>query len=251
MKDYEDPFPSASSQIREILILGIVFLIVVSGIGIGFFSVVKNSQIAASTISTTKQTPATSPIIFPSTTITGIPYIVDSLSSNPTSRWDEDGTMCTFSGGTYHVLVHQADTLQICGLVDPLILDNVAIEVDVSLLAGEDAGFILRDDSENLHFYDFEITNIGEFYFTRRDGATTVAHLISQRKASAIAPGGQKNRLLVIAKGSDFKLFINNVFVGEVHDNTYASGQFGLVVGTPASTTNGDASFSHLKVFKV
>jgi hypothetical protein len=171
VKDYEDPSPSASSQIKEILILGIVFLIVVSGIGIGFFSVVKNSQIAASTISTTKQTPATSPVIFPSTTITGIPYIMDNLSSNPTRRWDDDGTMCAFRGGSYHVLVHQADTLQICGLVVPFILDNVAIEVDVSLHQLLVPGCLPLFTSDGLNLYFYALTaHFGQWLAVSRRG---------------------------------------------------------------------------------
>jgi hypothetical protein len=251
MKNDVRIFPPASSRIKEVSILSIIFLIVVSAIGFGFFSVIKNSQNAVSTSTATSPTSLASPVIFPSTTITGIPFFEDNLNSNPTQRWDDDGTLCVFRGGSYHVLVHQAGKLQLCGLTTPFILDDVAIKVNISLLAGENGGLILRDNPEQLHFYDFEITNTNTFYFTRRDGGSNVTHLISERYSSAIAPDGQKNTLLIIAKGSDFKLFINNVFVGEAHDNTYASGQFGFAVGTPPSGTDGDASFSHFEIFKV
>ncbi len=63
-------------------------------------------------------------------------------------------------------------------------------------------------------------------------------------------PGSNKNTLLIIASGDDFKLFINNIFVGETHDDSLANGQVGLVTGTLVSTSSGEASFSNLKVFK-
>ena len=244
---------SAASQIREIVILGLVFLLVVGGIGFGFFSVIKNSQLAASSINTNSPvgTPVSSPIAFPSTTITGIPYLEDSLSSNSAGRWLDDGSACTFKNGTYHALVQQAHSLRRCHLTSPLVLTNVAIEVDVALLTGDNAGIFLRDDG-NVHFYDFEITNTRHFYFMRRDSDTAGGRLISERPNSAVAPLGQKNTLFIIAKDNDFKLFINGVFVGEVHDNTYASGDFSLVVGTYAPTTTiAEASFSNLKIFTV
>jgi hypothetical protein len=57
--------------------------------------------------------------------------------------------------------------------------------------------------------------------------------------------------LLVMANGSDFKLFINRTFVGEVQDSTYVSGQLGLVAGTLSPNASGEASFANLSVFKM
>jgi hypothetical protein len=46
---------------------------------------------------------------------------------------------------------------------------------------------------------------------------------------------------MVIAKGNDFKLYINDIFVGETHDSTYSSGQL-------AFTANTEGSFTQLQI---
>ena len=65
---------------------------------------------------------------------------------------------------------------------------------------------------------------------------------------TAILPGGLKNTLLVLANGSDFKLYINDVLVGEVKDATYSSGQVALAAGTLAPLNGGEASFTLFKI---
>ena len=123
--------------------------------------------------------------------------------------------------------------------------------MNVSLLSGNNAGVIFRVNGTQ--FYDFEITNTGEFFFRRHDSGTRAnyQYLISKTKSNAIASGSAKNTLVVIANGSDFKLYINGTFVGEQRDSTYSSGQIGFVAGTLSSTTNAEGSFANLQVFKV
>ena len=177
------------------------------------------------------------------------PLLIDSLSANNNS-WYED-TACVFMNGTYHVIVRQANLLVPCESTS-LSYDNAAFQVDVSLLSGDDAGLIFRANDQQ--YYDFEINSQGEFFFRRHDfnaSSGTYTYLIQGTRSNAIAPGNQKNRLLVIANGSDFKLFINNVFVGEQQDSTYTSGQVGFVIGTLPSETSGEASFAHFKVYMV
>ncbi len=186
------------------------------------------------------------------TVTSGTPILTDNLSSNTNGRWHESPS-CVFTGGTYHVLVSQTDTLQVCGPSQSgsssLTFDNAAIQVDVSLLSGNDAGLIFRVNGSQ--FYDFEITNQGQFFFRRHDSGANYTYLIPNTTSSAIASGTAKNTLLVIANGSDFKLYINGVFVGEKQDNTYSSGQIAFVTGTTGSTTSAEGSFANLKVFNV
>jgi serine/threonine protein kinase len=182
--------------------------------------------------------------------ISGTPLLSDHLDSNTSGRWTEDPTHCFFTGGTYHVAVTQANFLQPCALLT-LSLDNVAIQVDVSLLSGHDAGLLLRADGER--FYNFEINDQGQFFFRRhdRDGNASYYNLIVGTANKVIAPIGQKNTLLVLASGDDFKLYINGTFVSETHDSTYTSGHIALVTGTQAPQTIGEGSFANFKVFKI
>jgi serine/threonine protein kinase len=179
------------------------------------------------------------------------PIFADDLSTDFISDWYVDYTTCTFTGGTYHVKVKQANALQTCKS-SFLSYDNAALQVDVSLLAGSDAGLILRATDQQ--FYEFGIDNQGNFFFRRHDpnGAEgSFTDLIPATRNSAIAPGKRKNTLLVIANGSDFKLFINGVFVGEQQDSSYTNGQVGFGIETVPSVNAGEASFSNFKVFSV
>jgi serine/threonine protein kinase len=183
-----------------------------------------------------------------STATGGTPILSDTLASNTNGRWIEN-TTCNFTGGSYHVIVLQAGFLQICPS-NTLSLDNAAIQADVSLLSGNDAGLLFRANGDQ--FYDFEITDQEQFFLRRHNAGTGTiyTYLIQNASSPVIAPRGKKNTLLVIASGDDFKLFINGTFVGETHDATFANGQVAFVAGTLASINRGEASFANLKVFK-
>ena len=204
---------------------------------------------ATSIASITTQTPEQRAVATASAVTSSPPLLIDKLSANNNS-WYEN-TACVFVNGTYHVIVRQANLLVPCESTS-LSYDNAAFQVDVSLLSGNDAGLIFRANDQQ--YYDFEITSQGEFFFRRHDAnasSETYTYLIQDTRSNAIALGNQQNTLLVIASDSDFKLFINNVFVGEQQDSTYTSGLVGFVIGTLPSETIGEASFAHFKVYTV
>ncbi len=180
------------------------------------------------------------------------PLLTDDLSSSIIGGWNVDTTSCIFTGGTYHVVVKQANFLVPCES-NILTYDNAAFQVDVSLLSGSYAALIFRANGQQ--FYDFGINNLGELFFRRHDvnanGQGIYTYLIQATPNSAIAAGSQKNTLLVIANGSDFKLFINGVFGGELQDSTYIGGEVGFDAGTTPSVNRAEASFSNFKVYQV
>src|SRR5438876_6025205 len=105
--------PSLPSQIKELVLLAFVFIIVVSSIGFGFYTIAKGNQ--ATLFSLT-----------------------DPLSSNTTGRWQQSAE-CVFKGGSYHVLAQHANEILFCR-TNKFSFDNVAIRVDVSLIGGSAAG---------------------------------------------------------------------------------------------------------------
>src|SRR5579885_1231937 len=144
------------------------------------------------------------------------PLILSSnLAHNSNSLWAEDDTSCKFSGGSYHVIVTQANFLQPCPLALPL--DNAVVQVDATLSTGYNIGVLVRLKGEQ--FYDFEINNQRQFFFRRHDaGANSSYHtLIPPTFSPAIAPLDETNTLIVSANGNLFKLYINGTFVGEAH----------------------------------
>ena len=179
------------------------------------------------------------------------PIFVDSLTSNTLNRWTVDGSHCIFGNGGYAVNDTQVNYLQACPMLSPTV-SNSAVEVDVSMLGGTSADVLFRFNGDQ--YYDFEITSSNQFSFARHDASSTsnssYSYLIKQTYNSAILAMGQKNTLLLIANGTNFKLYINGTFVGEAQDNTYSSGQLALASGTSGLVTTGQAIFSNLKVFK-
>ncbi len=200
----------------------------------------------------TRLSPQQVPLATANAITSAAPALLDDLSTDFIGGWYVDNTSCKFVGGTYHVIVKQANFLQTCES-STFSFDNVALQVDVSLLSGSNAGLIFR--ANNQQYYDFGIDNQGEFFFRRHDpdgsGRGTITDLLPGTKSPAIAPGKKKNTLLVIANGSDFKLFINGIFVGEQRDSNYIGGQVGFGVGTLASESSGEASFSNFKEYSI
>lgn len=183
------------------------------------------------------------------TATSGTLVLSDTLNSNINGRWPATSS-CVFKGGSYHVIVQQANFLQICPS-NTFSTGNTAIQADVSLLSGDNAGLLFRVSGSQ--FYDFEITSQGTFFLRLHKGGTgaNYTYLLAPSSSPAIRTGGQANRLLAIANGSNFKLYINGTFVGEAQDSTYSNGQIGFIVGTLPSTNTGEGSFTNLKMYKL
>ena len=180
------------------------------------------------------------------------PIFADDLSTNFISDWYVDDTNCTFVNNTYHAIVKQNNDFRTC-TSSVLSYDNAALQVDVSLLAGSDAGLILRATDQQ--YYEFGFDNQGNFFFRRHDpdgaGGGSFTDLIPATRSNAILPGKRNNTLFVIANGSNFNLFINGAFVGAYKDNNYTNGQIGFSVETYSTVKAGEASFSNFKIFSL
>ncbi len=179
------------------------------------------------------------------------PLLVDNLTGNTLNRWTVDESHCVFGNGGYVVNATQINYQQACPMLSPT-LSNLAVEIDVTMLGGTNAGMLFRFNGNQ--YYDFEITSSNQFFFARHDTTNTSgsssSYLIKNTYSNAILAMGQKNTLLIIANGADFKLYINGSFVGEAQDSTYGSGQLALTSGTSGLVTSGQARFSNLKLFK-
>jgi serine/threonine protein kinase len=180
--------------------------------------------------------------------VSGEPILDDPLIINTGNRWSEDGTNCSFVGTSYQVVANKNNILQICHMLAPQISD-VTVQVDVSLVDSGNAGLLLRVSGS--HYYDFELTNQGQFFFRRNTlgQSNETVNLLPPQTNGVILQGLQHNTLVVIARGSDFKLFINGAFVGEVHDTSYEDGGIALVAGAQSAFSSGTAHFNNFKLY--
>jgi serine/threonine protein kinase len=176
------------------------------------------------------------------------PVFTDPLIANTKQRWTEDTAHCTFTGMSYQVLADKNMPLQTCPLLSTQPSD-ATIQVDVALVNSANAGILLRANGEQ--FYDFELTNQGQFFFRRHDSGTDTSYvnLLPPQTNNVILQGLQHNTLTVIANKDLFMLFINGTFVGEVHDSTYTSGSLVLVAGAQNSVDSSYANFTNFKLF--
>ncbi len=178
---------------------------------------------------------------------TGTLLFSDPLTQNIASRWMQNNT-CGFANSGYLVSVTQNDFLQPCPL-QASVPNDMKVSVNVTLESGYDAGLLLNLQGQ--HFYDFEITTQGQFFFRRHDASgATYSALIPNTACNAINLD-QKNTLTVIDQSGDFQLYINGTFVGEVHDTTYSNGQLALAAGTLVSNNGGAALFTNFSLFQL
>ena len=97
------------------------------------------------------------------------------------------------------------------------------------------------------NFYEFMISQ-QQFGFAAFI-TNTATQLAPALPGTVLHPEGQANRIQVIVKGNDFKLFINSSFVAEVHDSSITNpGYIGFGL---AYDPHGKASFAHLDMYNV
>ena len=221
--------------LKELVVAGIVFIVIVSGIGFGLVTIMKNNHAAAFAAAS--------------------PFFVDPLSHNTDRRWiDNASEDCFFRNGAYQVLA-PANISVICPL-SKLRFSNAIIQVDVSLSAESEAGLVFRITKQNgkIDFYDLEIKGQDGFFLRRITGYNrpdeTVTVLASGAPPHIINSARQKNTLRISAVGSAFQVYINGSLVKAVQDKgpVLPNGFMGFVVET-TTPTQGDASFSNLLIF--
>ncbi len=98
-------------------------------------------------------------------------------------------------------------------------------------------GMIFRVDDENDDFYSFQISGDGYVWIGRyKAGGTEEAQPIIDEwwfAAEAVNQGlNVKNQLGVQAEGANLIFYVNNQEVGRVTDDTFPSGDIGLMVRT-------------------
>lgn len=228
------------SPLRGVLLPGLIFVILIGSVALGFFIIRRSIQQTVAT--TTNHTQST--VSASSGTVTAItgsqPILTDSLSHNTAGRWSED-KHCVFQGGSYHVRVSESGY---CSM-NTGTYSNVAIQVDVSLLSGNAAGLLFRGSGESTFYYFFfdRLGSIGFCVDTSESQTCPLQNYIPR------IPIQQNNVLLVVAQGSSIMLYMNGIFIDHVQDNTSANGWIGFGVAVGTSQIN-DASFSNLKVYR-
>jgi hypothetical protein len=140
----------------------------------------------------------------------------DPMTSNSSGYWHVsahglagyDG-ICTFTNDVYEVIETIKGDTHICdnyyyGFTD------FALEVQMTIVNGDQGGFEFRLDEQTRNFYNFWISSSGTYGLEICDNGK-LSQTLSSGSSAAIHSGfNQLNIVAVVAQGNIFKLYANN-----------------------------------------
>jgi TolB protein len=142
----------------------------------------------------------------------------------------------SISNGVYAWSLENADGYTYWSPASTGVFKDFAVSVDVRHMAGtlyDGYGLIFCNAANN--YYAFAIQDSG-YYSVAVWSADKWNLNVPLSRSNAIKPG-EFNHLMVLAETGTFKLFINDEFVQEFHDNTLPSGDVGLMLNSQNGNT--------------
>jgi len=248
-------FPPASSKgtvsrlssPRNMVLVGLVLLLVVSGIvGAVVFTRINpanNTNVAATTtavarthITVTSQAQATATASFiaanpnPYPPHRGTLVLSDSLrQGSGNNGWDRGGT-CAFKNDGYHAGVSSTNFFNYC-LNSKTDFSNFTYQVTMKIIKGNAGGIVFRADSANSKYYLFRVGEEGLYVLNQYvDNVGSHTKILSRSLCLVCHLGlNQTNVLAVAAEGHNITLFVNNQQIASINDSSYDRGQIGVL----------------------
>ncbi len=181
-----------------------------------------------------------------------IPDINSSLAFQTTTNWDsyitQDGGGCAFRDNHYHASVFKQDFYTAC-IAHATNFNNVAIEVQMTIIRGNEGGLLFHSTNNDKNFYSFRLSSDGTYSLLLTQNDNHIVSLVYDKSTLIKTGTGQPNLLTIIAQGPNFYLYINRHFVASASDSTYTSGTLGLVAVDRTAGT--DIAFSNLRVWRL
>jgi S1-C subfamily serine protease len=153
--------------------------------------------------------------------------------SDPNSGWDEDSWDAgevKYAGGVYQVTVTKNNWMIWSTLSEEK--GDLGISVDTQVLSptsGGDYGVVCRYQDEN-NFYAMEVSEDGYFTIWKQENGEMV--YIADWAASDAIPVNQALTIQAVCAGNRLMLGVNGTLLAEVTDDSFTSGEYGVVVGT-------------------
>lgn len=156
---------------------------------------------------------------------------------------NELGATCRFTGGAYYVTQPHVGYFHACS-AQSTNYSNFVFEVQMTLISGDYAGIIFRDNPANSSSYLFRVDLTGHYallLYTANQNQTLLqgqAPVIGLKQAHLIA---------VVANNADISLYMDRQLLGRINDGTYTQGQIGVLVGNAGNNAVGE--FRNAKVW--
>ena len=186
-----------------------------------------------------------------SSTTSGTILMKDDFSQN-TNEWGVSSTNTGSVSFIYQGLDIKVDQINsMLWSVAGNKFGDVKIDVDAVLLNGtsNDAYGAICRYQDKTHFYGFLVTHDGYYgIFKMQDGQIILTDANGGLKFSeAIRQGGVVNHIQAVCQGNDLSLVVNDQLLAAVEDDSYSTGQIGLVAGT-YETPGVEVFFDNLSV---
>jgi len=203
-------------------------------------------------------TPTAHPAISPTPTMTaeqniynqatsGTLVLSDPLNQQDSNSWDES-TTCAFVTGAYHASDEQADDFSVCTPNKQSdIVGDFAFQVQMTILRGDYGGISFRTNSTGTDYYAFTVDQAGQYSLVVYKDDNVIKTVSNGDSLAFKTDLNQPNLITVIARGSDFYLYINKQFIARGSDTSYRAGQIGLLAGSITHPT--EVAFSDLNVW--
>jgi serine/threonine protein kinase len=181
----------------------------------------------------------------------GAPLYEEDFSS-PGTEWEiseSEEARYRVDGGTYSIEVFKANWIAWNMIGQSF--DDFEIEFEVALVEGDpynDAGLLFRfQDADN--YYEVDVNGQGSFAIGK-EVDDEWAQIVEWTSSPAVKPFGGVNRVRIVAKGNQFALYINDEFLSEFVDDSFASGGLGTVV-TAYDEPPARATFDNITIWDV
>lgn len=260
--------PQQRGRGRGVLIAVIALVVIVGGVlGIVFYNnhqtaVAHDDATATAQASANAQATGTAEAQATATTIAStFPFSNNLVLNDPLTDsshssqygWDDSGSHCFFSAGSYHAFSDKSNTFYTCAATREN-FTNFTLQVQMTIKTGGTAaegGLIFRGNENNAQFYVLFIDTRGNYELdisVNSSGAND--RTLQQGTVSNFHTGlNQVHTLAVVARGSQITLYVDQNKVTEVTDSTYSSGQIGFI-GT-YGTSKADVAYNNAKVWQL
>ena len=260
--------PRQRSRSMGVLIAVIALLVIVGGIfGIVLFNnhqaaaahdnatatarIFATTQAAATAGAQATMTAVASTYPFSNNLVLNDPLTDSSHSSQ--YGWDDSGSHCFFSAGSYHAFSDKSNTFYTCAATREN-FTNFTLQVQMTIKTGGTAaegGLIFRGNENNAQFYVLFIDTRGNYELdisVNSDGAND--RTLQKGTVAGFHSGlNQVHTLAVVANGPQITLYVDQNKVTEATDSTYSGGQIGFI-GT-YGTSNADVAYNNAKVWQL
>ena len=161
-------------------------------------------------------------------------------SSAPLPIYDEDGSQSFFADGAYHCIFDSPNTYRFDLLSDPS-LEDFALQIEVSALAGNGGGLVFRAQGE--HHSGYRLL----YGRPHIDLVYDRSSLFCTHKN--VAPLNTYAQLTVIAEGDDLLVYIDGELLVHRRDDFSRRGAFGLLVVNFAGYDPTHVAFRNLRIW--